>query len=382
MAKIAVVIQDGEGHGTLLRALAEEGHEVVLLDDPQNAPAKVVGEQAELVVIDASLNGGAGLNLGWILKQTDQGSELPLIYLLPQRDEGLISRCLNHGADMVMVEPFSVFEFILAVRSELERYHYLREIKRQKAQIEAYSRRLKEELEAARQAQESLLPLGEHRVMDGLTAEGFFQPCESLGGDFFDYFAPQGSPLIYGIFADVSGHGVRSALYASQIKSLFLTFAGYQLGVPDLLAELNQVLLREEEQFYATCIGFTLTLDGNHYTLSYVSCGHPDFMLITPEGQINSFPSTTFPLGLLPEVDLTMTTIVLSPPLELLFYSDALLERRSPEGELFGPERLRDLVGQMCREGKQLEWLHEELNQFSGGAPLSDDVSMLRLRIE
>ena len=88
------------------------------------------------------------------------------------------------------------------------------------------------------------------------------------------------------------------------------------------------------------------------------------------------------PLGLMPSMNYEEKEIVLDAGEDAFFYSDGLVEAHSPEGEMFGFPRLRELVAELGEdEGSVVDLLLEELFRFVGeGWEQEDDITLLVLR--
>jgi sigma-B regulation protein RsbU (phosphoserine phosphatase) len=67
----------------------------------------------------------------------------------------------------------------------------------------------------------------------------------------------------------------------------------------------------------------------------------------------------------------------------LLLYTDGVTEASSLDGELFGIERLAQILAANHEESLQdiIEHIYREVISFSDSRPLSDDVTMVALRI-
>src|SRR5207245_9583587 len=74
-------------------------------------------------------------------------------------------------------------------------------------------RRLRSDLDTAREIQRQLLPTGAREV-PGLDLAAGYVPARELGGDFYD-FLPYGQGRLGFALGDVSGKGAAAALYGS-----------------------------------------------------------------------------------------------------------------------------------------------------------------------
>ena len=94
----------------------------------------------------------------------------------------------------------------------------------------------------------------------------------------------------------------------------------------------------------------TLTLirfDPRTRTITYANAGnHPPGLVLDPAGNVRAeLTSNALPLGIMNYVDFPVPDpIVLNPGELLVLVTDGILEAESPEGELFGDERLLEVV--------------------------------------
>jgi sigma-B regulation protein RsbU (phosphoserine phosphatase) len=90
-----------------------------------------------------------------------------------------------------------------------------------------------------------------------------------------------------------------------------------------------------------------------------------------------------FPLGLYEDVTYDDWSTTLDPGDTLLFYSDGLTEAASPDGHLFGSNRLRELVlmHRTAPAGELADIILAAIQDFTSGAALTDDRTLVVLRV-
>jgi sigma-B regulation protein RsbU (phosphoserine phosphatase) len=114
-----------------------------------------------------------------------------------------------------------------------------------------------------------------------------------------------------------------------------------------------------------------------------VNAGHNPPFLVRPLGTIEALGSTGMPIALYAGHGYTEARIELDPGDLLFLYTDGLVETESETGDMFGVERLQNvLVG----EGAQgieavLARVEHHVTTFRGDAELFDDATMMALRI-
>jgi sigma-B regulation protein RsbU (phosphoserine phosphatase) len=87
-------------------------------------------------------------------------------------------------------------------------------------------------------------------------------------------------------------------------------------------------------------------------------------------------------LGVLPDTTFSQMIFTLKPEDCLVFYTDGVTEAFSSAGEMFGEKRLRETIvhqgrGTMC---DLLQNIQKAVRDFTAGAPVSDDLTLLALK--
>ncbi|HTM50483.1 MAG TPA: SpoIIE family protein phosphatase [Bryobacteraceae bacterium] len=237
--------------------------------------------------------------------------------------------------------------------------------------------KIEEELNVARQIQQSLYPRC-------LPAEGWFVARGSsvaslqVGGDYFDVLNVNEDCWAAAV-ADVSGKGVSSALLACYLQGA-LSAAGQNSQSPQHTMELiNRFLLeRAEAEKYATAFHCTLQRNGR---LRYINAGHCAPLVIPRDGRIWQLETTGVPLGLVPGAKFTAVETVLLSGDRLVIYSDGVSEARGPNGDFYGLDRLREVIGRnVSAPGDKLhDAILEDVREFTRNTPQADDITLVVL---
>jgi sigma-B regulation protein RsbU (phosphoserine phosphatase) len=90
-----------------------------------------------------------------------------------------------------------------------------------------------------------------------------------------------------------------------------------------------------------------------------------------------------FPLGVHGEEIFESCTLQLQPDDHILFYTDGITDTFDPDGDTFGTDRLDTAcINRHCSSPKDLiAHILEELRQFSNDGPVTDDRTLLALRL-
>ena len=230
----------------------------------------------------------------------------------------------------------------------------------------------------AAEMQWDLLPpltFGTERVV----LSGALEPSYEIGGDTFDYAVNADSAEL--LVLDAVGHGLPAALLAAAAVAAYRNGRRHRQSLPDISALMDRVIA---EQFpssrFATAVLAHLELDTGR--LHWVNAGHPA-PLIVRDGALVHPPRCppALPLGL-QQRRAEVCEMQLRPGDRVLFYTDGIVEARSPDGQFFGEERLADFVVHAEAAGdpppETLRRLMQSVLEHQAGH-LQDDASIVLL---
>jgi len=240
--------------------------------------------------------------------------------------------------------------------------------------------RLRGELELCRQIQTEMLPKQPLRL-GFAEIKGVSIPAREVGGDFFNYFLlPNGEVAL--LVGDVSGKGVGAALLMANVQATLRA----RLSLERDLATLADAIDHEIDEATPKAVYLTLFmgfLDSSHRVLRYVNAGHNPQFVLRAEGGLDRLPSTGLPIAMFPGHGYKEASVTLNEGDILFFYTDGITEVENERGEMFGTDRLEELVLEHHKEGVDalLAHIEQEVLTFRGAADLFDDATMMVLRL-
>ena len=210
--------------------------------------------------------------------------------------------------------------------------------------------------------------------LPGLDFAARYAPAEdrSVGGDWYDAFVlPSGELWI--VIGDVAGHGLRSAVIVSRVKSALRSYALLGEPVSRVVDRTNRKLMHFEIDTMVTLLCAVATPPYDRFTI--VSAGHPPPVLATTSGAEYVKVKPGPPLGALDEAVYPSMMLAMPGESALVLYTDGLVERRGEPIDT-GLTRLLDSVVYedpefICRD----VMLH-----IVGNTPTIDDVALLVVR--
>ncbi|MFF3734430.1 SpoIIE family protein phosphatase [Streptomyces sp. NPDC002476] len=248
------------------------------------------------------------------------------------------------------------------------------------------ARRYTREHAAALTLQRSLLP---HTLPGGMALDvaSSYLPADAkdgVGGDWFDVIPLSGARVAL-VVGDVVGHGISAAATMGRLRTAVHTLADMDLPPDELLAHLDDLVLRlseeepEGEASGSTVLGATCLYaiyDPVTQGCTMARAGHPPPAVVTPDGRV-SFPELPPgpPLGL-GGMPFETAEIELPEGSLIALYTDGLIEGRDRDPEL-GMSRLG---GALAQRGLPLEALCDSVVEQLLPAPQPDDVALLLAR--
>ncbi len=205
-----------------------------------------------------------------------------------------------------------------------------------------------------------------------------------VGGDFYDLIDTHYDGWLC-VLGDVSGKGARAAAVTALVMYTLRAIAFQGDRPSTMFAALNEAMVRHDAgaQFCTAVCGRLEPEEapGEKVKLTLARAGHPPPLLLR-DGSVEELGEPGKAIGVFPEIDLDDHHTYLVPGDVLVFYTDGVIETRSPDGDFFGEERLRSLLGSCAGldAAAIAGRIREAVLDHKGGIP-SDDIAILVLRV-
>ena len=203
-------------------------------------------------------------------------------------------------------------------------------------------------------------------------------PAKEVGGDFYDFFMVDERHLAV-VMADVSGKGVPAALFMVIGKTLIKdhTQPGRDLG--DVFTEVNDLLCESNsEGLFITAFEGVLDLVSGEFT--FVNAGHEIPFISKKGGGFEPYKIRAgFVLAGMEGMRYHCGSLRLEPGDRLFQYTDGVTEATNRDKELYGMERLKEILCRHAGEPPEALLTHvkRDIDAFVGEAPQFDDITML-----
>lgn len=236
---------------------------------------------------------------------------------------------------------------------------------------------------AAQRIQEHLLPQAAP-VTPGYDIAGSVLPAEYTAGDYYDYL-PMSDGSLGVVVGDVCGHGFSSALLTAATSAHLRSFVLEHSDMGEILRHVNDRLCQEtEEGRFVTLLFVQIELASRR--LKYLNLGHPSGYVLGPSGDLKAvLRSSGIPLAIQFDVELPETVpIRLGPDDMVLLATDGIAEARRASGELFGRERMLNVVraNRHRRAIEIIRQLQQAVFDFTGLNRPQDDLTAVLIKVE
>jgi serine phosphatase RsbU (regulator of sigma subunit)/pSer/pThr/pTyr-binding forkhead associated (FHA) protein len=360
------VLMTLEGDDLVVRAVRGEGFRI-----SSTVRDRVIKESASLLVRDTALDDAFKSRDSIVGQQVQSVMAVPL--QTNDRVIGLVnvdSRSFARPFTPDDLDLLTVLANVAAIRIENQRL----------AVIEAQKLLISRDLEQAAAIQRRLLPR-EAPVLPGYEIAGHNLPCQTVGGDYYDFF-PYADGRMGLVLGDVAGKGMPAALLMTALKGGVQVLLG---EVPDdvasIMARLDRLVASNFPRNRFVTLFFGL-LDPATGELKYCNAGHNPPFLVRSDKTIERLPSCGTILGIFPELPYEVKSATLGPGDVLTLFSDGVTEENNPSGEEFGEKRLSRVLAANAGSdaGSVVEAVRcSVLDWAAGGAP-ADDVTVVVAR--
>ncbi len=250
-----------------------------------------------------------------------------------------------------------------------------------------FQRALRRDLEGAKDVQQSFFP-PRNLSIPCISCETFYQPAYGIGGDYYDFISlPNGR---WGIaIGDVSGKGIGAALLMASLQASLRAQALHpHLDLSTLIGDVNRLVHESSpDHFFASL--FYAEYEPSTRILRYVNAGHNPPLVVRPRGEsceLHHLQSTEIPVGISPNSEFPATTFQLEVGDVLVAYTDGITEAENGEGDMWGMQRLENLLrSRACVDStpeRIIECILDEVSAFSKGQRQRDDVTLIVMNVQ
>ena len=287
-----------------------------------------------------------------------------ILYLDSRRTTGLLSQTNYQLLDSLAFEASKALENSRLLLEEQEKQH------------------LEREFQMARSVQVALLPSSASTPQsEHFELSAHSLPCRYVGGDFYDLMSLQKGGTVVTL-CDVSGKGISAALLASVAQGVLEAqfYAGFSPA--EVATTLNRVVVnRSDANRFITMFCAVLDDDGSFH---WVNAGHNPAILARRTGEVEMMATNSLVLGAFDFAEYCVTNTQLLPGDVVFIFSDGVTEATNGVNEMFGDDRLQDLVRKSidCSAEEIKDRVLNDVLMFTRGVPQGDDITVVVLKMK
>jgi phosphoserine phosphatase RsbU/P len=371
--RVLLLVEDDPENIELVSSILGETYEIRVAKNGVKALELVnIEPKPGLILLDVIMPHMGGYEVCKHVKANPKTRDIPVIFLTGKTDVADETRGFEVGAVDYIHKPFSPPIVTARVQTQLMLREAHETVARQLSVMNS-------ELEMARQVQLSILPR-EIPNLPGLEIATRYLPMSSVAGDFYDFLVVDEKHLGI-LIADVSGHGLPSALIASMLQNALARECPHASDPGQVLTGLNRAINGRFERYFVTAA--YLFVDMENGMLKYAGAGHPPVLLWQAKlGHATEYLENGLMLG--PFADATYSSV--NFPVEqgdrVVLFTDGVVEAQNSSGKEFGVERLRQILESKhdLRPARFVDALLYGLSGWSEhaiGSNQSDDITLL-----
>jgi sigma-B regulation protein RsbU (phosphoserine phosphatase) len=247
-------------------------------------------------------------------------------------------------------------------------------------QIARQEKRLERDLAMARQLQFRLLPPTLPKLSH-LDIAAKFVPARAIGGDLYDFVSYSMSRTAI-VVGDVSGKGAPAAIYAALVSGILRSHAPIEPGPAEMLSAVNFSLgeRRIDGQFVSLIYA---VWDDRNRTLQVANSGLPR-PIYCHDGKIEVIEATGLPLGLFDDADYDELSFRAKAGDMFVFFSDGILDASNKAEELFGRERVGEIVAANpnAAADEVVKLIFNAVAEHASGEEAFDDQTVVAIRVK
>lgn len=390
----------------LQKTLEREGHHVLTALSGHEALKILENQIVSVIICDLLMPEMSGTDL-FIKAQTLQPDAVR-IALTGHSDFDTVIPSINLGhISHFIVKPWEDISLQQTVNASVEQFKLIKENQNlnnilftQHKALASLHDSLRRELQLGARIHETLLAGTIPSKIISLDINVMSIPAREIDGDFFEFYQPL-SDIVDIAIGDVMGKGIPAALVGTAIKSQMLRFAvpfprthileKNKFWEEDLLTPHEVISFMQQElidkliqlEYFSSLFygRFHLT----RKTFTYVDCGSPKPIHYNAQDKkITLLAGGNFPIGMVKEDKFYSTKIDYRPDDIFIFYSDGIIESATPQGELFGVDRLIKIVeSNVDKNSTQImDIIKSEVLSFSHKDFRHDDLTVVVIRVK
>lgn len=377
-AGLAVLVADDNPTDRMIlgRLVESLGHRVIRAENGQQAVDLFISAQPDLVLLDALMPVMDGFEAARQIKLHAGEDLIPIIFLTSLTETDALVSCLAAGGDDFLTKPYNP----IILQAKIQAFQRMQEmhqtLQTQRDLIATQHQRLVRDQELAKIVFDRVAHVG---CLSASNLRYLQSAYAMFNGDILlAAYKPSGGMHL--LLGDFTGHGLSAAIGAMPLAEAFYAMSARGFVLRDIVTELNHKL-GQILPVGIFCCAVLIEINPGKGLVEIWNGGLPEVVILGRDGELqHTVPSTHLPLGVAKadRFDASPVVLAMSPGERLLCWTDGLIESRSLAGELFGEERLMQVIQSFHGAPQQVfDGLLAAVEAFHGSP--EDDLSLLEM---
>jgi len=327
-----------------------------------------------IVLSDINMPEMDGLTLLTKLKEM-KNPGLKTVIVSAYGDMDNIRTAMNRGAYDFITKPVNFDDLEITINKTLGEILSIRHWLNEHDQLVS----IQHDLNISRDIQQAILPKKFPPFPDEPNFDIYASmvAANEVGGDFYDFFLIDDHRLGF-VIGDVSGKGVSAAIFMAVSRTLIRATGLKGDSVSACMEYANNLLCKESvsSMFVTVFYGILNTQTGE---VDYVNAGHNPPYILSSNGISKVEMTNGLALGVIDDFIFESKKIQLKKGDKFLLYTDGVVEAFNLEEKAYGEEKFENFLNESLQHSVEaiIKKSFTELNEFAGGAPQSDDITLL-----
>lgn len=207
--------------------------------------------------------------------------------------------------------------------------------------------------------------------------------ARSVGGDFYDLIANKKGQLAL-VVADSMGKGMPAALLMTTVRAIWRSCSTSDVSSPGhALEAINRAAYPDLKAAEAFVTVFAAMYDPVTSLFQYSNAGHnPPIFRPESAPECRELDVGSTPIGLFPDTSFPGSEFLMQEGDVIVIYTDGVVEATDSNNKLFGDEKLCSIIEQNHESDAEdiKNAILSEVDSYTGGAPQTDDITLLVLK--
>ncbi|MWC30049.1 SpoIIE family protein phosphatase [Paenibacillus sp. MMS18-CY102] len=330
----------------------------------------------DLILLDMMMPRIDGITACRTIHGLERLKDIPIIMVTAIGDSKKLAEALDAGATDYVTKPINRVELMARIRSALR-------LKQEKDWHKERDRRLRDELQLAREVQYAVLPsrLENERIV----IDAIYRPSEELSGDLYAWHRIDDNRYAV-VVIDAMGHGISSSLVCMFIASILKEAMGSLTDPDKVVHELNRRAMQlnfSDQLIHYYFTGIYMVVDLASGVAEYVNAGHPPGLLLRSGSSEAEYLTGGSPaIGIFDGITVTKQTVSIGAGDRIVLFTDGLLDPVDGMQEEQPGEKLGRLLAGCTGDSFATQWESTLFGESEAEQECADDRCLLWVSIQ